>query len=207
MLGGDGKVVLASGNAGKLREMQALLAPLGVDLHPQSEWDAPEVDENGLTFVENALLKARGAARHTGLPAIADDSGLVVPALDGEPGIHSARYSREGTDAANNTLLLSEMNALGGDDRAAHFYCAMVFLRGPRDPAPLVATAAWHGRILMAPRGSGGFGYDPLFFVPGEGCASAELPPETKNRISHRGQAAAKLVAALGRETGDGNAA
>ncbi|MEM1411091.1 MAG: RdgB/HAM1 family non-canonical purine NTP pyrophosphatase [Pseudomonadota bacterium] len=191
------QVVLASGNAGKLREFDQILTPLGFEVRPQSEWDTPEAEETGLTFVENALLKARNAATYTGLPALADDSGLVVPALEGAPGIHSARYSPEGTAAANNTLLLNEMNLLVGEERVAHFYCALVFLRGPRDPAPLVATAAWHGRILFSPRGEGGFGYDPLFFVPEEDCASAELPRERKNRISHRGQAVAALVAAL----------
>jgi len=197
MIGSGQRVVLASGNAGKLLELRDLLEPLGLDLRAQSEWDTPEADETGLTFIENALLKARHAAAHTQLPAIADDSGLVVPALGGEPGIHSARYSREGTDAANNARLLGEMDDFRGEERAAHFYCAMVMLRGPRDPAPLVATAAWHGRILMNPRGTGGFGYDPLFFVPGEDCAAAELPAMTKNRISHRGQASTALVKAL----------
>jgi XTP/dITP diphosphohydrolase len=191
-------LVLASGNAGKLREMGELLAPLGFALRPQSDWDTPEADETGLTFLENALLKARNAAAHTGEAAIADDSGLVVPALGGRPGIRSARYSDEGTDAANNRRLLADMEALAEEQRAAHFYCAMVLLRHPEDPAPVVATAAWHGRILPAPRGDGGFGYDPLFFVPDRGCASAELPREVKNAISHRGQAVAALVAALG---------
>lgn len=200
-------VVLASGNTGKLRELHALLAPLGVDLRPQSDWAAPDVEETGHTFLENALLKARGAAAHTGLPAIADDSGLVVPALGGAPGIRSARYSPEGTDAANNARLLAALSGIDGEGRAAHFYCAMVYLRSPEDPVPLVATAAWHGRLLEAPRGTGGFGYDPLFFLPGEGCTSAELPPERKNRLSHRGQAVRALVAALGRGTGqDGGA-
>ncbi len=200
-----GRVVLASGNAGKLRELGELLAPLGLDLRPQSEWRTPEADENGLSFVENALIKARHAAAHTGLPAIADDSGLVVPALGGEPGIHSARFSREGTDAANNARLLTEMNTLGGEQRAAHFYCAMVMMRHPRDPAPVISTGQWHGRILMAPRGDGGFGYDPLFLVPGENCTSAELPVATKNRLSHRGQAVAGLLAALRRAADDGD--
>jgi XTP/dITP diphosphohydrolase len=190
-------LVLASGNAGKLREFNGLLEPLGVQVRPQSDWDTPEAEETGLTFVENALLKARNAASHTGQPALADDSGLVVPALGGAPGIHSARYSREGTDTANNEQLLKEMNALSGDTRNAYFYCALVLLRSARDPAPLVATGAWHGRILLTPRGVGGFGYDPLFFVPEEGCASAELPAATKNRISHRGRAVARLLAAL----------
>ena len=194
------QLVLASGNAGNLQEFSELLEPLGMQVRPQSDWDTPEAEETGLTFIENALLKARNAASHTGQPALADDSGLVVPALGGAPGIHSARFSREGTDTANNEQLLAEMDELVGDARSAYFYCALVMLRSARDPAPLVATGAWHGRILLTPRGSGGFGYDPLFFVPGEDCASAELPAATKNRISHRGLAVAALLAALGQD-------
>lgn len=192
-----GDIVLASGNAGKLRELRALLEPVGLAVRPQADWDTPEAEETGWTFVENALLKARNAASHTGLPALADDSGLVVPALGGEPGIHSARFSREGTDAANRSRLLEVMNTLAGEQRAAHYYCAVVLLRSARDPAPLIATAAWHGRILLNPRGEGGFGYDPLFLVPEEGCTAAELAAETKNLLSHRGRAVAALVAAL----------
>ncbi len=190
-------LVLASGNAGKLREFNDLLEPLGKRVRPQSDWETPEAEETGLTFIENALLKARNAASHTGLPALADDSGLVVPAVGGAPGIHSARYSPEGTDAANNERLLAAMNELEGDQRNAFFYCALVLLRSARDPAPVVTTGAWYGRILRSPRGSGGFGYDPLFFVPEKDCASAELPAKTKNLISHRGQAVAALRAAL----------
>ena len=190
-------LVLASGNAGKLREFNELLASQGMQVRPQSDWDTPEAEETGLTFIENALLKARNAAAHTGKPALADDSGLVVPALGGAPGIHSARYSREGTDAANNEQLLQDMNELVGDQRHAFFYCALVLLQSARDPAPVVVTGSWHGRILLSPRGSGGFGYDPLFFVPEQDCASAELPPDIKNRLSHRGQAVSALIAAL----------
>lgn len=205
MTGAGSTLVLASGNEGKLREMDQLLAPLGFTLKPQSDWDTPEAAETGFTFIENALLKARNAAAHTGLPAIADDSGLVVPVLGGEPGIHSARYSREGTATANNAQLLREMEGKMGAQRAAHFYCAVVLMQGPRDPAPLIATAAWHGRILMAPRGSGGFGYDPLFFVPAEGCSSAELDVATKHELSHRGQAVAALIRLLKQqESNDG---
>jgi len=195
--GEDRTLVLASGNEGKLREFEDLLAPLGFTLRPQSAWDTPEAAETGMTFVENALLKARNAAAHTGQAALADDSGLVVPALGGEPGIHSARYSREGTATANNALLLSEMDGLGGESRNAYFYCAIVLLKGPRDPAPLISTAAWYGRILMSPRGSGGFGYDPLFLVPEEGKAAAELSPAVKHELSHRGQAVAALIRSL----------
>lgn len=191
------ELVLASGNAGKLRELEDLLGPLGYVLRPQSEWDTPEAVEDAPTFVENALIKARNAAGHTGRPAIADDSGLVVSALGGEPGIFSARYAGEGGDTANNALLLENMAGLKGEDRVAYFYCAMVLVCSRSDPAPVIATARWHGSILPAPRGDGGFGYDPLFLVDGMDCSSAELPAETKNRLSHRGQAARALAAAL----------
>lgn len=191
------RLVLASGNAGKLRELRELLDPVGVEVLAQSDWETPEAEETGQTFLENALLKARNAAAHTGLPAVADDSGLVVPALGGDPGIHSARYSRAGTDEANRVRLLEAMSDLAGDERNAHYYCAVVLLNAPGDPAPLVATAAWHGRILAEPRGSGGFGYDPLFLVPDAGLTAAELAPEEKNRRSHRGRAVAALIAAL----------
>ncbi|MEJ2534503.1 MAG: RdgB/HAM1 family non-canonical purine NTP pyrophosphatase, partial [Gammaproteobacteria bacterium] len=190
----DHALVLASGNAGKLRELRELLQPIGFLLRPQSDWDTPEAVEDGLTFVENALIKARNACAHAGHPAIADDSGLVVPALGGAPGIRSARYGGEPrSDAANNEKLLRAMRDLRGDDRAAYFYCAMVLARSPDDPAPLVATASWWGEILPEPRGEGGFGYDPLFLLPEQGCSSAELPPQTKNRLSHRGQAVRAL--------------
>jgi len=188
-------LVLASGNRGKLAEMAELLGPLGYELRPQSDWNVPEAVEDGFSFVENALIKARNAALHTGLPSIADDSGLVVPALGGAPGIHSARYAgRQGGDRANNDKLLDAMRELSGRQRAAFFYCAMVMVRDGGDPVPLVATANWHGEIALAPRGSGGFGYDPLFWLPSRGCTSAELPAEEKNRLSHRGQAAARLA-------------
>lgn len=194
----DHDLVLASGNAGKLRELRQMLEPLGFRLRPQSDWDTPEAVEDGLTFVENALIKARNACAHTGHPAIADDSGLVVPALGGAPGIRSARYSEAPRgDEANNEKLLRAMSGLSGDDRSAYFYCAMVLARTPDDPAPLVATASWRGRILEAARGEGGFGYDPLFLVPGPGCSSAELPAQEKNRVSHRGQAVRGLLGAL----------
>jgi XTP/dITP diphosphohydrolase len=193
-----GELVLASGNAGKLRELRQLLEPLGLTLRPQSDWDLEEAVEDADTFLENALIKARHAAVHTGLPALADDSGLVVPALGGRPGIHSARYGGEPrSDEANNRRLLAEMRDLSGAERGACFYCAMVLVQAPDDPAPLVATAAWWGRILDAPRGSGGFGYDPLFHPDGEVLAAAELPAERKNRLSHRGQASRALVKAL----------
>jgi len=191
-------VVLASGNAGKLRELTAMLQPLGWQVRPQSEWDVPEAVEDGLSFIENALIKARHAARHVGLPALGDDSGLVVDALDGAPGIYSARYAGPAADdAANNRKLLSALDGVPDERRTAHFYCAIAMVRNAADPAPLVAIGRWDGRILHAPAGAGGFGYDPLFRVEAHGCSSAELPPEVKNRISHRGQALAALVRQL----------
>jgi XTP/dITP diphosphohydrolase len=191
-------LVIASGNAGKLRELQALLQPSGWDIHAQSEWNIEEAEENGLSFVENALIKARHASQHCGLPALGDDSGLVVDALDGAPGIRSARYAGEpADDAANNQKLLEALKLVPADQRGAHFYCAMAFVRHPLDPAPLIATASWAGRILEAARGTGGFGYDPLFWLEPQQCASAELAPEEKNRLSHRGQALAAMVRQL----------
>ena len=191
-------VVLASGNAGKLRELTAMLEPLGWQVRPQSEWSVPEAVEDGLSFIENALIKARHAARHTGLPALGDDSGLVVDALDGAPGIYSARYAGPGADdAANNRKLLQVLEGVPDARRTAHFYCAIAMVRHAADPAPMVAIGRWDGRILDAPTGAGGFGYDPLFRVETHGCSSAELPPAVKNSISHRGQALAALVRQL----------
>lgn len=192
------QVVLASGNTGKLRELGRVLTPIGLELRLQSEFDVPEVEETGLSFVENAILKARAACHHTGLPAIADDSGLEVDALKGAPGIYSARYSGQG-DAANNARLLRELGDLPEDKRTARFQCVLAYMRHASDPTPLVCQAAWEGRILFEERGENGFGYDPLFYVPDQGCASAELAPEVKNRISHRAQASALLLEALGR--------
>lgn len=189
-------VVLASGNAGKLRELNRVLSPLGVVLRSQAEFDAPEVEENGLSFVENAIIKARAAARHTGLPAIADDSGLEVDYLSGAPGIHSARYSGEG-DEGNNRKLLAALQGVADEQRSARFQCVLVYMRHGADPTPLVCQASWEGRILQQPRGEAGFGYDPLFYVPDQQCSSAQLPPEVKNRISHRARASALLLEAL----------
>jgi XTP/dITP diphosphohydrolase len=190
-------VVLASGNAGKLRELAGILAPLGLQLKSQAEFDVPEVAETGLSFVENAILKARAAAAHSGHPAIADDSGLEVDFLRGAPGIHSARYSGAG-DEANNAKLLAALANVPDAQRSARFQCALVYLRHELDPMPLVCQGSWEGRILDAPRGEGGFGYDPLFYVPSQGCSSAELPAELKNRLSHRARASALLLEALG---------
>jgi XTP/dITP diphosphohydrolase len=191
-------LVLASGNAGKLRELTAMLEPLGWAVRPQSEWQLEEAVEDGLSFIENALIKARHAAAFTGLPALGDDSGLAVDALDGAPGIYSARYAGVGAgDEANNRKLLQALAEVPELERGAHFYCAMACVRHPNDPAPLLAIGRWDGRILEAPVGTGGFGYDPLFWVAEESCSSAELPPEVKNRLSHRGKALQIMAAQL----------
>lgn len=196
-------LVLASANAGKLRELDHMLAPLGWSIRLQSEWEIEEAVEDGKTFIENALIKARHAAQHTGLPSLGDDSGLVVDALHGEPGIYSARYAgRHGDDAANNKKLLEALSDVPEALRTAHFYCVLVLLRHSEDPAPLVATGSWRGRIVYRPRGEGGFGYDPLFWVDSQECTSAELEPTVKNRLSHRGQALAALVEQLDPRTG-----
>ena len=189
-------MVLASGNAGKLRELAGILAPLGLELRSQDQFKVPEVEETGLSFVENAIIKARAACEFSGYPAIADDSGLEVDYLKGEPGIHSARYSGGG-DAANNARLLAELGTVPPEQRSARFQCALVYMRHALDPMPLVCQASWEGRILDAPRGENGFGYDPLFYVPEYRCSSAELSPELKNRISHRARASALLLEAL----------
>ncbi|WP_018881943.1 MULTISPECIES: RdgB/HAM1 family non-canonical purine NTP pyrophosphatase [unclassified Thioalkalivibrio] len=198
------RVVLATGNPGKLREIRALLEPLGLTVEAQSEHAVPEADETGLTFVENAILKARNAARHTGLPAIADDSGLEVDALHGQPGIYSARYAGpDGDDAANNAKLLEALAGVPPEQRGARFRAVVVYLEHAEDPAPIIAQGVWPGRIAEQASGAEGFGYDPLFFVPQEGCTSAELPPETKNRLSHRGQALQELGGALRERMGN----
>lgn len=192
------RVVLATGNAGKLREMQAILAPLDIEIVAQSEFDFPAVEETGLSFIENALLKARHATLHTGLPAIADDSGLEVDALNGAPGIYSARYAGpDASDDDNNRELLNNLAGKSADQRSARFQCLMVFMRHPEDPTPLISQGTWQGRILDGPRGSGGFGYDPLFLIPDRNQTSAELAPEVKNEISHRGRALRGLLSQL----------
>ena len=192
------KVVLASSNRGKLREINQIIGGLGMEAVVQSDLNVSDAEETGLSFVENAILKARHAALATGLPAIADDSGLEVDALQGAPGIYSARYSGPGaTDAANVQKLLEALQDVPEAERTARFQCLMVFMTHANDPTPLICQGSWEGRILFAPQGENGFGYDPVFFVPGENCSAAELPAETKNRLSHRGQALAKLLAAL----------
>ncbi|MBI3574373.1 MAG: RdgB/HAM1 family non-canonical purine NTP pyrophosphatase [Gammaproteobacteria bacterium] len=193
------RIVLASSNPSKVREINQVLAGLHLTVVPQSDFEVTEVEETGLTFVENALLKARNAARFTGLPAIADDSGLEVDALHGAPGIYSARYAGKGAgDKANLMKLLDEMKNVPDEKRTARFQCVLVYLHHELDPTPILCQGTWEGRILHAPVGNNGFGYDPIFFVPTHGCSSAQLPPETKNALSHRGQALRKIVAALG---------
>jgi len=186
----DETVVLASNNPGKVREIGQLLAEARIRIQPQGEHGVPEVEETGLTFVENAILKARNAARHSGLPAIADDSGIEVDALKGAPGIYSARYAGAGASDQENLLkLLKDLEGRPEEERSARFQCLLVYLRHAEDPTPIICQGTWEGRILTAPRGENGFGYDPVFFVPTHSCSSAELDPETKNRLSHRGQA------------------
>lgn len=192
-----GKIVVASGNSGKLREFERLLADFDVELIPQSAFDIEQAIESGATFTENALIKARHAAAATGLPAIADDSGLAVDALDGRPGVYSARYAGENaSDAENNERLLVELEGVPDSQRGAAFHCVVCLVR-PDGSDPVVAKGRWRGRILHEPRGTGGFGYDPLFFVEDAGCSSAELPPEAKNARSHRGQALRELARKL----------
>ena len=194
------RIVIASNNPGKLRELVALMRPIGMDAVPQGELGVGEADEPHETFLENALAKARFASRATGLPALADDSGLCVAVLGGAPGVRSAHFagregSREERDARNNAKLLADL--AGSADRAASYYCVLVLLRGPDDPAPIVVDGTWNGQILHGPRGSNGFGYDPYFETDQRGLTAAELPPEDKNRLSHRGKALARLKARL----------
>jgi len=194
------QLILASNNPGKLREFAALFAPFHIDVLPQSAFAIAEAEEPHGTFIENALVKARHAARCAGLPALADDSGLCVPALGGAPGVHSAYYAgaagdRATRDARNNAKLLSELAR--HTDRRAHYVCVLVLLRHAADPQPIIAEGEWHGEILTAPRGSGGFGYDPLFLVPAAGCSSAELAAAQKNALSHRALAFARLAERL----------
>lgn len=192
------KIVLASGNPGKLRELAALLAPLGHELIPQSSLGIESPPETGSTFVESALLKARHAAAASGLPALADDSGIEVDALGGRPGVYSARYAGEGaSDQANLEKLLAELHGVEPERRTARYQCVIVLARNAHDPQPLIATGTWEGRILDAPRGSGGFGYDPIFLPEGVNLTAAELAPADKNARSHRGQALKALVTQL----------
>ncbi len=192
------KLVIASNNAGKLREFQLLLAPLGIDILTQAQLGISEAEEPHCTFVENALAKARHASRESGLPALADDSGICVDALGGAPGVYSARYAGEPkSDARNNQALLDALE--NQTNRRAHYYCVLVFVRHPDDPQPLIAEGEWHGEILTAPQGDGGFGYDPLFLVPEFNRTAAQLEREQKHAISHRGKAMQVLLQKLAR--------
>ncbi|UTA79928.1 RdgB/HAM1 family non-canonical purine NTP pyrophosphatase [Halomonas sp. XH26] len=191
-------LVLASGNVGKLKEFNQLLAPIGLDVRPQSEFGVGDVEETGLTFVENALLKAREASKISGLPALADDSGLEVDALHGAPGIYSARYAGEPkSDERNNEKLLTSLSRYAEGQRSGRYWCVLVYLRHAEDPVPVIVQRSWEGEILAHPRGNGGFGYDPLFWLPDQGMSVAELSSETKNRLSHRGRALQGLVELL----------
>ncbi|EKO3452904.1 XTP/dITP diphosphatase [Vibrio fluvialis] len=192
------KIVLATGNQGKVREMADLLADFGFDVVAQSKFDVSEVAESGTTFIENAIIKARHAAKETGLPAIADDSGLEVDYLGGAPGVYSARYAGEdASDQQNLEKLLDAMKDVPEAQRSARFHCVLVLMRHENDPTPLVCHGKWEGRILTQAHGSNGFGYDPIFFVPEENCASAQLEPVRKKQLSHRGQALKKLFQAI----------
>jgi XTP/dITP diphosphohydrolase len=195
-------IVLASNNSGKLREFAQILATFDYQVIPQSQFEVPEVAETGLSFVENALIKARQASQHTQLPAMADDSGIEVDALQGAPGIYSARFAGIGaSDEDNNRLLLEKLTNLPEIQRTARYHCVIVYMHHPHDPMPLICQGTWEGHIIHEPRGENGFGYDPLFYVPTHHCTSAELSPEIKNQLSHRGQALRALQLALAKKT------
>ncbi|MBR7070054.1 MAG: RdgB/HAM1 family non-canonical purine NTP pyrophosphatase [Oxalobacter sp.] len=191
-----GKIVLASGNPGKLREFRQMLEPLGYEIHPQSEFNVTEAEEPFGTFVENALAKARHVSRQTGLPAMADDSGICVDALGGQPGVHSARYAGDPkSDDRNNQKLIADL--AGIENRSANYYCVLVYVRSADDPQPIIADGRWSGTVIDEPRGENGFGYDPYFLVPESGKTAAELSPEEKNACSHRGKALKALMEKL----------
>ena len=192
------KLVLASGNKGKLRELTALLQPFDFELHTQAEFEVPDVAETGTTFVENAIIKARNAAAHTGLPAIADDSGIEVDALDGAPGVYSARFAGpDASDQENNSLLVQKLADVPEPQRTARYRAVIVYMAHAADPSPIICEGSWEGRIILQPSGEGGFGYDPYFYLPDQGCTSAELTADQKNALSHRGQALKLLVEKL----------
>jgi XTP/dITP diphosphohydrolase len=192
------KIVLASGNIGKVREIAQLLDGLCINVLPQFEFNVPEIEETGLTFFENAILKARNAAHHTGLPAIADDSGIAVDVLQGRPGIYSARFAGVGASDEENLLKLIDMiKPFPEEQRTARFICSMVYLRHDHDPVPIIAQGVWEGQLVTDPKGENGFGYDPVFYVASHQCTSAELPAEVKNKLSHRGQALKQLLGRL----------
>ncbi len=197
------KLVIASNNPGKLREIERILQPLGLEVLPQSAFNIPEAEEPYCTFIENCLTKARHAAEHSGLPALADDSGICIDALNGAPGVYSAHFAGEPrSDVRNNEKMLELLQH--EPNRKAHYYCIMVLVRHPLDPQPIIAEGTWHGAIIDTPRGTGGFGYDPYFLVPSLGQTGAELALDIKNSISHRGQALAALVAQLNRVRSEG---
>ncbi len=192
------RIVFASSNAGKVREIGQLLEGLSIDVLPQSDFNVPEIEETGRTFVENAILKARNAAHHTGLAVIADDSGIVVDVLQGRPGIVSARFAGVGASDEDNLKKLIEMiKPFPEEQRTARFICSMVYLRHEYDPVPIIAQGVWEGQLITDPKGSNGFGYDPMFYVSSQQCTSAELTPEIKNKLSHRGQALRYLLGKL----------
>ncbi len=192
------KIVLASGNKGKLKELEQILAPIGYDICAQSEFDVPEAEETGLTFVENAIIKARNACEHTGLAAISDDSGIEVDALEGAPGIYSARFAGPGAnDEANNARLVQELQALGRGPFSARYQCVIVYMRHANDPTPIICQGSWEGEIQFSPAGANGFGYDPHFYVPEKNCTAAQLTDDIKHALSHRGKALQQLLSAL----------
>ncbi len=192
------KIVLASNNRGKVRELGEMLAALDMEVVPQAEFNIEDADETGLTFVENAIIKARHAAELSGLPAIADDSGLEVDALNGAPGIYSARYAGPGADDEKNLVkLLDALKDVPEEKRTARFQCLLVYMRHAKDPTPIICQGTWEGMITTVPQGENGFGYDPVFYVPEHDCTSAELTPEQKNALSHRGKAIRQLVSVL----------
>jgi XTP/dITP diphosphohydrolase len=194
------KLVLASSNPGKLRELSALLDDSQYKIYPQADFNVPDVAETGTTFVENAIIKARHTAQHTGYAALADDSGIVVDALNGEPGVYSARFSgSNASDEANNALLVEKLRSVPEAQRSARYQAVIVYMRNAADPSPIICEGSWEGVIVLEAKGSGGFGYDPYFYLPEYGCTSAELSAEEKNRISHRGQALRLLLERLPR--------
>jgi len=194
------KLVVASSNPGKLQELLRLFDGLDYELYPQSELNVPDVAETGTTFVENAIIKARNAAQHTGFAALADDSGIEVDALNGAPGVYSARFSgADASDEANNALLVEKLRAVPEQQRSARYRAVIVFMRNAADPSPIICEGSWEGQILLEPRGQGGFGYDPYFYLPENGCTSAELSAEQKNQQSHRGKALRELLKKLPR--------
>ena len=192
------KIIFASGNAGKVREIDQLLEGLSLKVLPQSDFDVPQIEETGLTFVENAILKARNAAHYADLPAIADDSGIAVDVLQGRPGIYSARFAGVGASDEENLLKLIDMiKPFPEEQRTARFICSMVYLRHEHDPVPIIAQGVWEGQLVTEPKGENGFGYDPVFYIASQQCTSAELTPEVKNKLSHRGQALMQLLGKL----------